>query len=379
MESTNRIIISGYYGYGNLGDEGILKSLISSLKDRLGAEGLEIVVLSNDPKRTREDHGVESVNRWNPVKVLLNLKNSDILISGGGGLLQDRTSSFSLWYYLALIYVARILSVPIYVLGQGLGPINRKYNELLLRGAVSGVEGFLVRDKRSEELLHSFGVGNDKVIAGNDLAFLLQSDNNRASYLNSQNKEIVAAALRSDIKGRSDVLRAVSSGLDMLHDEFDANVVLFSTNYLSDAAMNSDLQSATEVPCKIIDVDHLSPNQLVEMMQGLDLVIAGRLHALIFSLLSNTPVQGISYDPKMDYLIEDLNDLDCSPDISIWHPDELIKATEYLSDLESIYRDKEELKETVSRAKQVITSRTKEKLDLALDWIEEELEREQRR
>lgn len=378
MESPKRITVSGYYGFGNLGDEAILESLVTSLRDRFGGEP-EIVVLSNNPERTEKIHGERAANRWNPVVVFRTLKNSGVLISGGGGLLQDRTSSTSLWYYLGLLYLARILSVPTYVFGQGIGPINKTYNELLLRGAVSGIKGFHVRDDRSAELLRSFGVGNDKIIVGDDLAFLLSGNGtNKDEYLNSPDREIVGAALRSDVAGRTDVLRAVSSGLDMLYEKFDVNVVLFSTNSLSDEDINTDLQASTEAPCKIIDVDHLSPAQLVEMMGGLDLVIAGRLHALIFSLMSVTPVQGISYDPKMDLLIEELNELEGDHDFSIWQPDDLINATEYLSDLESIYQERKELREKVSGAKDEITRRAEKKLDTALDWIEEELAGERR-
>ncbi|MBS3786869.1 polysaccharide pyruvyl transferase CsaB [Candidatus Bipolaricaulota bacterium] len=373
MESPKRITISGYYGFGNLGDEAILESLVTSLRDRFGEEP-EIVVLSNNPERTEKIHGEMAANRWNPVVVFRTLKNSGVLISGGGGLLQDRTSSTSFWYYLTLLYLARILSVPTYLFGQGIGPIKKKYNELLLRGATSGIKGFHVRDDRSAKLLRSFGVGDDKIIVGDDLAFLLSGNGaHRDEYLNSPDKEIVGAALRNDVEGRSDVLRAVSSGLDMLYKKFDVNVVLFSTNSLSDEDINTDLQVSTEAPCKIIDVDHLSSAQLVEMMGGLDLVIAGRLHALIFSLLSVTPVQGISYDPKMDILIEELNDLDEDNNFSIWQPDNLINATEYLSDLETIYQERKELKEKVSGAKKEITRRAENKLGAALNWIEEEL------
>ena len=375
MESPKKITISGYYGYGNLGDEAILESLVTSLKTRFDRENLEITVLSNDPEGTQNYHGVKAVNRWSPPKLLRTLSNSDVFLSGGGGLLQDRTSSPSLWYYLGLIYLAKVLSTPTYVLGQGIGPIGKKYNEFLLRGGASSARGFLVRDDRSAELLRSFGIENEKIVVGDDLAFLLPRDgNNREDYLDPPDREIVGAALRSDVRGRTDIVRAVSSGLDMLYDKFRVTVVLFSTNSQSDEDINTDLQASTQAPCKILDVDHLSPAQLVNMMEGLDLVIAGRLHALIFSILSETPVQGISYDPKMNYLVEGLNEVDGGTDFSLWQPEELINATEYLADLESIYRERGELKEAASRARRGLTERAEKKLNEALDWIEEELQ-----
>lgn len=347
---------------------------MNSLQDRYSSEKLEIVILSNNPEKTQEYHGVSAVDRWHPLALIRTLRKSDVLISGGGGLLQDNTSTFSLWYYLGIIYLARLLSVPIYVLGQGIGPINKSYNETLLNYTLKDVKGFLVRDDRSFEILKSLGVNEERVIVGDDLAFSLpRKKRNPDDFLPSPDKDIVAAALRNDIRGRSDVLRAVSSGLDMLQEKFGVSIVLFSSNSSSDREMNNDIESATDANCNIIDVDHLSPVQLVEMMRGLDLVIAGRLHTLIFSFISGTPVQGISYDPKMDYLIEDVNELKSESDFSLWHPEDLINATEYLSDLETTYKQKGELRETTTVVRRKMKERATRKLNEALEWLDREL------
>ncbi len=347
---------------------------MNSLQDRYSSEKLEIVTLSNNPEKTREYHGVSAVDRWHPLVLIRTLRKSDVLISGGGGLLQDNTSTFSLWYYLGIIYLARVLSVPTYVLGQGIGPINKSYNETLLHHTLKDVKGFLVRDDRSCEILKTLGVNEERVIVGEDLAFSLPGKKkNPDDFLPSPDKDIVAAALRNDIKGRSDVLRAVSSGLDMLQEKFGVSIVLFSSNSSSDREMNNDIKSATDATCNIIDVDHLSPVQLVEMMRGLDLVIAGRLHTLIFSFISGTPVQGISYDPKMDYLIEDVNELEPESNFSLWHPEDLINATEYLSDLETIYKQKAELRKTTNVVRRKMNERATGKLNQALEWIDREL------
>lgn len=336
---------------------------------------MEIVVLSNAPKRTEREHDVRAVDRWGPLGLIRTIRKTDVLISGGGGLLQDRTSSFSLWYYLGIIYLARTFGVPVYVVGQGLGPINRRYNEYLLSNALSRVEGFLVRDERSVKLLESLGINDEKIIRGSDLAFLLSLDReDREDYLSQPEGDIVAAALRDDVSGRTDVLRAVSSGLEMLHEEHDVTIVIFSSESTADRQLNSDLQSYTDAPTRVLDVDHLSPGQLIDMMEDLDLVIAGRLHTLIFSFISEVPVQGISYDPKMDSLIDEVNEPEENPDFSLWHPEELIEGTEYLSDLKETYESKEKLKEAAGLVREVQTEEAEKGLDLVLDWIEEELE-----
>lgn len=332
------------------------------------------MVLSSDPKKTEEAHNVHAIKRGSPVSLLRCMKKTDVLISGGGGLLQDRTSTLSLWYYLGIIYLARIFGVSVYVLGQGIGPIDKRYNEYLLAKTVTMIEGFLVRDKRSVELLNSFG-RNKEIIKGSDLAFLLsRNEESSRNCLPHPDREIVAAALRDDVRGRTDVVRAVSSGLDMLHQNYEVSIILFSSHSPADRQINADLQSSTDAPCNIIDVGHLSPTQLVKMIKDVDVMIAGRLHTLIFSFMSGVPVQGISYDPKMDSLIKEVNELGELVEFSLWHPEDLINGTEYLEDLESIYERKEDLKTAASRANRIFTSQAEEKLNRSLDWIEEEFE-----
>ncbi|MFP4630762.1 MAG: polysaccharide pyruvyl transferase CsaB [Candidatus Acetothermia bacterium] len=374
LETADRITISGYYGFGNLGDEAILDSIVSSIRDRFGSEEPEVVVLSNAPKKTESEHGVRAVNRWGVLGLIRTIRKTDVLISGGGGLFQDRTSSLSLWYYLGIIYLARLLDVPVYVVGQGIGPVNRRYNEYLLSRALSGVEGFLVRDDRSLKVLKSLGVDGSRVKQGSDLAFLLdRKREDREDFLPQPEDDIVAAALRDDVEGRTDVLRAVSSGLEMLHEEYGVTIVLFSSESPADRQLNSDLQSYTDAPTKVLDVDHLSPIQLIDMMEDLDLVIAGRLHTLIFSFISGVPVQGISYDPKMDSLIEEINESYETPDFSLWHPEELIEGTEYLSDLKENYENREKLKSAAGRVGVRMAEKAEQGMEVTLDWIEEEL------
>ncbi|MFP3953674.1 MAG: polysaccharide pyruvyl transferase CsaB [Candidatus Acetothermia bacterium] len=377
METRKQIAISGYYGYGNLGDEAILEAMVKGLIDRFGDERIRLVVLSDDPEETEKAHGVSAIDRWSPTKIFRTLRHSDLLISGGGGLFQDRTSSFSLWYYLAIIWLARLLRTPVYIIGQGIGPIKHWFNDLFFRWTVNQANGALVRDPASYELLEETNLNSTNIRAGADLAFLLpEGESGETDFFEDERPTIVAAALRDDIRGKMDVVRAVSSGLDLLHKKFGVTVVLFSTNPIADKQINHDLRAATDTDCNVIDVPHLTPRQLVEMMKGIDLIIGGRLHAVIFSLLSGTPVQGISYDPKMDHLIHEINESVESATIPLWHPDELINARDYLANLEDTYENKDSQRAGLEKVRKELELEAREGLETALSWIHAELEHE---
>ena len=57
-----KVLISGYYGFYNIGDEAILKSIIEALRNE--DPNIDIVVLSNDVEYTKNTYKVNAINRW---------------------------------------------------------------------------------------------------------------------------------------------------------------------------------------------------------------------------------------------------------------------------------------------------------------------------
>ncbi|MBS3813104.1 hypothetical protein KGY64_04690, partial [Candidatus Bipolaricaulota bacterium] len=91
---------------------------------------------------------------------------------------------------------------------------------------------------------------------------------------------------------------------------------------------------------------------------------------------SGTPVQGISYDPKMDHLIHEINESVESTPIPLWHPDELINARDYLADLENTYENKDSQRAGLEKVREELELEAREGLETALSWIHAELEHE---
>ena len=94
----------------NVGDEAILQSIIKALHEE--DPTLELVVLSNDPDYTRKMYGVEAVNRWD-IRAIY--KEKVMAISGGGSLLQDKTSIKSILYYTGIMRIARFEEAVLYL------------------------------------------------------------------------------------------------------------------------------------------------------------------------------------------------------------------------------------------------------------------------
>ena len=115
-----KYVISGYIGFDNFGDEAIAGTLVNMLKD---ARAEKITLLSATPQKTSRLYGVEASGMLNFFMPIL---RSDVLISGGGSLLQDITSLKSLVYYLAVILTALILCKKVIIFAQGFSKFRTK-------------------------------------------------------------------------------------------------------------------------------------------------------------------------------------------------------------------------------------------------------------
>ena len=101
-----KVLISGYYGFSNAGDEAMLTAIVDSLKRE--APDTVITVISGHPRSTCALHDVKSIGRFDFPAILRAMAGTDLLLSGGGSLLQNVTSHFSLFYYLSISLLASL-------------------------------------------------------------------------------------------------------------------------------------------------------------------------------------------------------------------------------------------------------------------------------
>ena len=84
---NKRIVISGYYGFNNSGDEAMLFAILKTLYQQFG--DTDITVISGNPERTTHTFGVKERPRFDGFSILKCWDNADLLLRGGGSLLQD--------------------------------------------------------------------------------------------------------------------------------------------------------------------------------------------------------------------------------------------------------------------------------------------------
>lgn len=306
---NKKIAISGYYGFNNLGDEAVLQSIIQALKDQ--DPHLEITVLSNDPLGTESKYGVRAKNRWNLLEVFQVLKEADLLISGGGSLLQDVTSQLSIPYYLGVVGLARMLGVRVAFYAQGVGPIQGRVGRLLTKLIANRVQLITVRDEESRKLLQQIKVIRPELKVTVDPVVLLKSRRPKTAEYQEiiDLKEISLAEGRPLIgiaprpwKDLKNFQRVFSETIKRLQLNQGAEIVLIPMHHDLDLPFCQEI--ADQIPKVRVIQGEYQPEEFLAFFQQLDLLVGIRLHALIFGVVAGVPLIGISYDPKIDSFLK---------------------------------------------------------------------------
>lgn len=298
-----RIAISGYYGFGNAGDEAVLSATLAQLRKRM--PDAEPVVLSADPDATTAQHAVEAVPRWPYNALRRTIASADLLLSGGGSLLQDATSSRSLAYYLLTLQLAHAAGVPYIIHAQGLGPLRswaaRKATAYYLCRAAA----ITLRDNASVALAAELGVPQDRVKLAADPAFVLEPAPPEAAddILAAQGVDPKLPLLGMVVRewpGAREVLPALVRVGRLATEEWGARVVVIPFQLYADVPMSHEL--AALLPGAVVVAETMSPQVLMSVIGRLDMLVAMRLHALIFAASQGVPAVAVSYDPKVEAL-----------------------------------------------------------------------------
>jgi len=295
------ILISGYYGFDNIGDESILRAVVNGIRERV--PDCRLTVLSHDPAATREKYGVDAVDRMAPLDILRAVRRCDMLISGGGSLLQDVTSSKSLQYYLWIIRLAKRFGKKVFIYSQGIGPIDRDANRRATAKVLRTVDGIVVRDERSANLLAEIGVPRDKVVITADPVLRMpRVDKSRGTEalrkagVPEQRALTVGWAIRErDVN--SAFVAEIRKSILWLRERYGAESVLIPFHYEEDLAVCRAIAAQTDGAAICLQEKYLSEDML-SVIGNMDLLVGVRLHSLIYAAIMGVPMAGISYDPK---------------------------------------------------------------------------------
>lgn len=325
-----RLALSGYYGCGNTGDEAVLDGIARSLTLRRPDERVDLVVLSASPDDTRRRHEFAAVDRMSLLAVRRALKASDLLISGGGSLLQDATSLRSLLYYLWVIRLARVCRTPVMVYAQGVGPLRSRTARAITRVTLNRVGAITVRDPESAALLRAIGVTRPPLEVTADPAFVLDpvgqpaAERALADAGIEPGEAIVGLALRPVASGGPSASGAGRIA-EALARRTGARVLFMPMQPPGDARLAEEAMAVAPAGSAMLR-SALAPRETLAVVGRLEGLVAMRLHALIFAAMTGVPMVALAYDPKVVSLMADLGQAARCLDLGAARPDAVAAA-----------------------------------------------------
>lgn len=298
------ILILGYYGFQNSGDDALLLSIIQQLKKY--KEDINLCVLSKNPAETSKIYNVKAVKRDNPVSLLKALISCKMLLVGGGTLIQDGTSTKSLLYYLYVIRTAQLMGKKIMLYANGIGPL-KKENRSFAASVLNKVDIITLRDKNSYDELVEMGVVKPEIKLLADSAFGLDYNKNCdiTNYLRKYNipENYFCVSVRDTIKTKKNFCEDLANICDYLYEKYNCYPVFLPFQRSRDMEITDKIRSLMKAPSSVFYTE-CNIEVLLKFMSGSALCIGMRLHSLIYSAICGVPLVGIVYDPKVRGFME---------------------------------------------------------------------------
>lgn len=274
------------------------------------------------------------------------LRTHDILIVSGGGQLDEEWGGpwghpFALFKWAVL---ARIARVPYAVASVGACKINSKASKLLLSGALRMAQYRSYRDTNSREAAAGLlrGAARDPIVP--DLAFSLQSS-----------ELPPPAGIRSISRGRQVVaispIAYAKPGIwafedAALYERYLRHMVRLLSQLLERgyfllmvcSCLGDDDPVVTEIlECMDDESKRRAAGQMyvsrirtwrdvIASLRDVDFLIASRLHSAILGFITQTPTVAISFDPKVDWVMEDLGQTDYLLHIHDFTAEDVVQA-----------------------------------------------------
>jgi polysaccharide pyruvyl transferase WcaK-like protein len=308
-----KILITGYYGLGNIGDEAILSGIISSLNAYVN--DAKISVITNYPNETRALHNVLPVSqsfkkgfmpfmkkqilRREMLQVYQAIKDCDIFILGGGELLQD-LKVYYLPILLSLVRLAQKKKKKTVIYGIGAGPIETKLGKTLCKNILNDVDLITVRDSKSRIALENCGVQNVKQTA--DPAFAINVPHkgtiNNILLENVVDRENIIGVTLHNLLYDDDIYRKSNgAGIDLsyrrkiLANIFDSIAEKYNRRLMFLPTVGTDINGYMKINQfmsnrnKTAIIDHNSDfRYFLSLLSVSDVLIGMRLHSLIIYL-----------------------------------------------------------------------------------------------
>lgn len=302
-------VICGAYGRGNTGDDAILDAILQEL--RQADPTLPVCVISRNPEETHKKYSVQACYTFRLREIWRKLGRAELFLSGGGSLIQNATSSRSLYYYLLTLLMAKKRNCKVMMYGCGIGPVYGRFHRWVAGRVVNQcVDVITLRDDDSVDELKNMGVYRPKIIRTADPTISIgQEEAGQTADLLEQlgipsDGVYIGFGLRQ-WKGFDEVAPQIARAAQYAWEKHGLIPVFIPMEYPKDCEAAQKVIQHLHCPYHQIS-EQIPIRHTTAMFSRMSMVVGMRLHALIFAAKNGVPGIGISYDMKVDAFLKSI-------------------------------------------------------------------------
>ncbi len=277
-QSKPSLLLCGYYGFRNLGDDAVLARLLLLLRPHFS-----VTVLSKQPHATHAEFSVDAISRDDLLAVQRACRRTDVFLLGGGNLLQNETSNRSLYYYTHLLRLAKRMGCRTCLLG-GIGRLDAR-GEATVGRVLPFLDGALLRTPRDIERLDGLaqGIAIPHTLLPDGGLWVYEKESHAKEEALSKKKEAsIVIALREGDREEAlffDLCRALSE------KRGDLSLIGLSMQGERDRAA---FRSFADLPRFSLRTPS-SYREAAACVAAADVLLSTRLHAVIFAAAAGVP------------------------------------------------------------------------------------------
>jgi polysaccharide pyruvyl transferase CsaB len=304
-------IISGYYGFRNIGDDALLMSIIKDLKEF--KPDIRLLILSKQPAVTSRDFQVASISRVNMLGILRAMRNARAFIYGGGNLLQDNTSTRSLFFYIGVVWLANMLKLKVMFYANGIGPLKKSVNRMLTKKIINKVDVITLREKLSFSELEHMDISKPHILLTADAALTVTDggtafDTDILEYLHiDSDKPLLGISLRKypghEKFEHEKYETVIAQAADHIASKYGAYPVFIPMQHPEDIPILENVAAKMRSKSFIVK-EKLNVYQTYDLISKTRMLLGMRLHALVLSAVAAVPMVGLVYDPKIQGFLD---------------------------------------------------------------------------
>jgi polysaccharide pyruvyl transferase CsaB len=302
------ILLRGYYGYKNSGDDALFYTIVKKITE---FSNVKFTILSKSSLYYPKDCTNLTFNNPSWRNILKGIFKSDLLIFGGGSQIQDHGKmrlQLSLLKTYIIVVLMKLLNKKVIFLGVSIGPLETKIGKKIGKLILSKADYIVIRDELSFEYLKKINFDNQKIKLIPDLAInLVESLNINKKKIN--NKKIILginlmpffSMVKNNREKEKKILETISSSINIIVKEHpDIEIRMFSfqeDEEVNDYYLLKIFQEMIERESSIIRYQS-NPLILMEEISKCNRFIGMRLHSSIFAYACDVPQLILSYHPK---------------------------------------------------------------------------------